>query len=147
MKFCALIAASAAIVSPLIVGAQSTTTCGPAPSGRIRPSVASGYRLQVVATGLSRPRGLAIDSAGHLLVVQAGRGGISAHSFNESRGCLTLTETRNVTGNWLAVRKNNTEAGTADMICSSTTVLKYLPMAERSMLHRPKMRMLGTTTH
>jgi len=84
--------------------AQSTTSCAaPSPSGSIRPSVASGYRVQVVASGLSRPRGIQLDNAGNLLVVQSGLGVITAHTLNEANGCVTVGSTTNVTSN-LAVR-------------------------------------------
>ena len=69
------------------------------PSGSIRPSVASGYQLQVVATGLSRPRGLAIDSQGHLLVVEAGAGTVTSHVISEQNGCVTATDSKEVVGN------------------------------------------------
>ena len=72
-----------------VVRAQSAC---PSPSGSIRPSVASGYSLQVVASGLSEPRGLAFDSDGHLLVVEQGTGTISSHVINEVAGCVTAGE-------------------------------------------------------
>ncbi|OAP55167.1 hypothetical protein AYL99_10867 [Fonsecaea erecta] len=82
---------------PFAVG-QSSSTCGPAPSGSIQVSLASGYRMQVVATGLSKPRGILLDNAGNLLVVEQGRGVISAHTLNEDNaGCITVTSTEDVT--------------------------------------------------
>ena len=86
-----------AFTLPQIIYAQSTSSCGPAPSGSIRPSVASGYRLQVVATGLSRPRGILLDRSGNLLVVQAGSGVVSVHTLNESNGCVTVGSSANLT--------------------------------------------------
>ena len=64
----------------------------PSPSGSIQPSVAQGYELKVVATGLSKPRGIAFDSQGHLLVVQAGSGDLTSHVITESNGCVTATD-------------------------------------------------------
>lgn len=76
-----------------IINAQSNC---PSPSGNIRPTVASGYSLQVVATGLSRPRGLAFDGQGHLLVVEQGSGTISSHVVGEANGCVTLEQSSTV---------------------------------------------------
>jgi len=77
----------------LLTAAQSSCL---SPSGSIRPSVASGYALQVVATGLSTPRGIAFDSAGHLLVVEQGTGAISSHVLNETNGCVTVSSSSTV---------------------------------------------------
>ncbi|KAK5104587.1 hypothetical protein LTS08_002478 [Lithohypha guttulata] len=70
-----------------VTNAQSSCI---SPSGRIQPSVASGYSLQVVATGLAKPRGLTFDSQGHLLVVQQGSGSLTSYTIDESNGCTTL---------------------------------------------------------
>ncbi|KAF4556607.1 Hypothetical protein D9617_1g084850 [Elsinoe fawcettii] len=81
-----------------LAAAQSSSSCGPAPSGSIRPSIASGYRYQVVATGLSDPRGLAFDRDGNLLVVEQERGRISAHRLSEdSNGCVSVAQSSDVT--------------------------------------------------
>ncbi|KIW26523.1 uncharacterized protein PV07_09610 [Cladophialophora immunda] len=77
---------------------QSSSICGPSPSGSINPSLASGYRMQVVATGLSKPRGILLDKAGNLMVVEQGRGVISAHTLNEdSAGCVSLGTSSDIT--------------------------------------------------
>ncbi|EXJ96177.1 hypothetical protein A1O1_01303 [Capronia coronata CBS 617.96] len=77
--------------------AQSSASCGPSPSGSIRPSLASGFHMQVVATGLSKPRGILLDQAGNLLVVEQGRGVISAHTINEDNGCVSVGTSSDVT--------------------------------------------------
>ncbi|KIW20731.1 hypothetical protein PV08_01309 [Exophiala spinifera] len=77
--------------------AKSSSTCGPAPSGVIKPSVASGFHVQVVATGLSKPRGLLLDNAGNLLVVEQGRGVVSAHTLNENSGCMSVRSSVDLT--------------------------------------------------
>ncbi|TKX18272.1 hypothetical protein C1H76_9540 [Elsinoe australis] len=83
---------------PYLAAAQSSSSDGPAPSGSIRPSIASGYRYQVVATGLSGPRGLALDRDGNLLVVEQGRGRISAHSLSDDAGgCVSIRSSTDVT--------------------------------------------------
>lgn len=75
-----------------ILALTNAQSACPSPSGNIRPSVASGYSLQVVATGLAKPRGLAFDSEGHLLVVEQNSGTISSHVINEANGCVTAGE-------------------------------------------------------
>ncbi|KAK6380133.1 hypothetical protein LTS17_005322 [Exophiala oligosperma] len=82
---------------PLSSLAQSSSSCGPVPSGAIKPSVASGFAVQVVATGLSKPRGLHFDNAGNLLVVEQGRGVVSAHTLNENEGCISVESSVDVT--------------------------------------------------
>jgi glucose/arabinose dehydrogenase len=79
----------------VLVSAQSS--CRLSPSGKIKPSVASGYKWQVVATGLARPRGLAFDDKGRLLVIESGSGSLSAHSLSEDgSGCVTVNSSKTV---------------------------------------------------
>ena len=56
--------------------AQSSSSCSTTltPTKSIKPSIASGYQAALVATGLTKPRSIEFDSAGNLLVVQAGAG-------------------------------------------------------------------------
>ena len=49
----------------------------PAPANGIKPVVAPGYQYSVVANGLTKPRSIQFDSAGNLLVLQAGKGIVS----------------------------------------------------------------------
>lgn len=80
------------------VHGQSTTSCAaPSPSSGIRPSVASGYRLQVVASGLAKPRGLALDRSGNLLVVEQAKGVVSSHTLQDRDGCVTVSSSKNLT--------------------------------------------------
>lgn len=55
-------------------------------------NVASGYRVGLVATGLSRPRSLQFDTDGHLLVVDAAQSGepaiIALTLTNDSGACV-----------------------------------------------------------
>ncbi len=53
--------------------------------------------MQVVATGLSKPRGILLDNAGNLLVVEQGRGVVSAHTVDENNGCVTVGTSSDVT--------------------------------------------------
>ncbi|KAL2132218.1 hypothetical protein VTI74DRAFT_4074 [Chaetomium olivicolor] len=53
------------------------------------PIVVSGWQAQLVAGGLTKPRSIAFDSTGALLVVESGKG-ISRHRFTENGGtCLS----------------------------------------------------------
>ncbi|KIV77780.1 hypothetical protein PV11_09560 [Exophiala sideris] len=97
-SFSVILAASFASL-PSLSRAQSSSSCGPAPSGSIQPSLASGFSYQVVATGLSKPRGILLDGAGNLLVVESGRGVVSAHTLNEQNGCVTVGTSSDVTAN------------------------------------------------
>lgn len=76
----------------LTVSAQSSSaTSGACPSSIAprngAPSVAPGFRAQVVANGLTEPRGLQFDSAGGLLVVEQERG-ISRINFEGDGACV-----------------------------------------------------------
>lgn len=69
--------------------AQCSTTI--TPTNSIQPSVASGYAAAVIATGLTAPRSLEIDSAGNLLVIESGLG-LSNYILDDSGGlCLSLS--------------------------------------------------------
>ena len=83
---------------PYISYAQSSCT-QLAPSAGIRPALASGYQMQVVATGLSDPRGILLDGAGNLLVVEQSRGVVSCHKISEDNGCVSLEDPTDLTQN------------------------------------------------
>lgn len=77
------------VVTVLFSFAAAQTSC----SGVLKPSfpatVASGYQVGLVATGLARPRGIQFDQAGHLLVVEApaeGTPAISALTLRDQGG-------------------------------------------------------------
>jgi len=53
--------------------------------------------MQVVATGLSKPRGILLDQSGNLLVVESGTGVVSAHKLNEDNGCMSVGASTNLT--------------------------------------------------
>ena len=95
MKHWNSVAAFGIATLPVLATAQSCS--GPSPSGSIQTSIASGYQVQVVATGLSDPRGIALDGTGHLLVVEQGRGVVSAHTLDEANGCVSVTSSLDVT--------------------------------------------------
>lgn len=95
--------------------ATAQTTC----LSSLRPSysatVASGYQVGLVATGLARPRGIQFDRAGHLLVVEAPRGddpAISALTLNDGGGTCVGEASRKtvVRGQGVSVRPLNKHA-------------------------------------
>ena len=82
-----------------VVSAQSLASCSPSltPTNAIKPSVASGYQVALVATGLSKPRSIQFDDAGNLLVVQSGKGSLSSLQLQDNGGvCLGVKSQKNV---------------------------------------------------
>lgn len=68
----------------------------PSPSSGINPTVASGYKLAVVATGLTSPRSLEFDPDGNLLVVEQDKG-ISSHVLQDDGGsCVTVKSSKDL---------------------------------------------------
>ncbi|KAL8723414.1 MAG: hypothetical protein Q9181_007285, partial [Wetmoreana brouardii] len=60
------------------------------------PSLAPGYKAQLIATNLTKPRGLIVDSNGHLLVVQQ-EVGITSLSIQDQGGhCLKVSQKTDV---------------------------------------------------
>ena len=72
--------------------AQSSSSCSSTltPTHSIKPSIASGYRVALVATGLIDPRSIEFDSAGNLLVVQAGAGIESLQLQDDGGTCVSV---------------------------------------------------------
>ena len=89
---CTILAVISFILPALAQSSSCSTTLTPANS--VQPSVASGYRAQLIATGLSSPRSIRFDKAGNLLVVEQkkGNGSVSALTFQDNGGtCLSVT--------------------------------------------------------
>ena len=53
--------------------------------------MASGWKYSLLATGLTKPRGLVFDTEGHLLVLEAGKG-LTAHTIG-ANGCISSSKT------------------------------------------------------
>lgn len=77
---------------------QSSASCSTTltPTNSIKPSVASGYRAALVATGLTKPRSIEFDSAGNLLVVQAGAGIESLQLQDDGGTCVSVASMKTV---------------------------------------------------
>lgn len=89
---------TAAIALAALPAVQAQSSCGAAAlSARIpAPSMASGYTARLVATGLSRPRGIIVDSNDKLLVVEQ-RQGVRAITWNDDGGdCLSVNTIEDV---------------------------------------------------
>jgi hypothetical protein len=56
------------------------------------PVVSNGWQAQLVATGLSSPRGIIFDSSGNLLVVQQGAGIIHLEFDDGGSTCLDVSK-------------------------------------------------------
>lgn len=83
------------LVSPVWTassGCSATVT----PTNGVKPSVASGYQVALVATGLTTPRSIQFDSSGNLLVVQAGAGIVNLVFQDDGGTCLSVKSTREV---------------------------------------------------
>ena len=72
--------------------APDSSSCGSAlqPSYPA-PSLAAGYKAQLIARNLTSPRGLIVDSDGQLLVVQQ-QVGITSLRIQDQGGCLTVSK-------------------------------------------------------
>ncbi len=73
----------------LTIRAQSTCQSTIAPQ-HAAPSVAPGFRVDVVANNLRTPRGILFDSEGGLLVVEQGHG-ISRLNLDGAGACVRAT--------------------------------------------------------
>ena len=79
-----------ALVHPALGEAPSRCSTTLIPTNAIKPSVASGYRAALVATGLTTPRSIQFDRSGNLLVVEQGRG-ITSLQLDDNGGiCVSV---------------------------------------------------------
>ncbi|KAF2431154.1 soluble quino protein glucose dehydrogenase [Tothia fuscella] len=80
-----------AVVAALAAVATVQAAC-PAglPPKNGAPVVAPGFQARLIANGLSKPRGLVVDSAGHLLAVTNGAGITSFTLNTDAAGCVTV---------------------------------------------------------
>lgn len=91
-----------AILASSALGAATTeSACSVTlnPTNSIRPTIASGYRMAVVATGLTKPRSIRFDSKGNLLVVQQGAGIVNLAFTDHGGTCLSVTKNQVVIKN------------------------------------------------
>lgn len=89
------------LVSNVNGATASASACSTSltPTNSIQPTVASGYQMALIATGLTKPRSMQFDSAGNLLVVQQGTGIVNLVLQDEGRTCLSVKSSKNVIEN------------------------------------------------
>ena len=88
----AALAAGIALSSLPLIAAQCATSI--TPTNSIKPSVASGFAYQVVATGLTAPRSIQFDSKGNLLVIEQNKG-LSSHVLQDDGGpCVSIASSK-----------------------------------------------------
>lgn len=72
-------------------GTNVPESCSGVPAAKFQTSVASGWKATKIAGGLQTPRGAIFDSAGHLLIVESGKG-ITVFTLDQS-GCVSTKKT------------------------------------------------------
>jgi glucose/arabinose dehydrogenase len=88
VRFSTSIVAAAALLAEHVAG----QTCA-AVSGTITPKMASGFRTSRIASGLSGPRHIVIDTAGNLLVAEQRGGNIKRLVLQDSGEDVCVTST------------------------------------------------------
>ncbi len=91
------VAATFALLNFLLpVLGQSSASCSTTltPTNSIKPSIASGYRAAVVATGIHNPRSIEFDSLGNLLVINSGVGISSLQLEDGGDTCVSVKSTK-----------------------------------------------------
>ncbi len=125
------VAVSFFIVSALGQASSCSTTL--TPTKAVKPTIASGYRMALVATGLTSPRSIHFDTAGNLLVVQSGVG-IANLAFQDDGGvCLTVKTMKTVVSA-KAVRIALTIQKEATLFPRYLTTGRFVDGLSRSML-------------
>jgi len=75
----------------------ASASCSPTLSASVAaPSVAEGYIVRLVANNLTKPRGIAFDSQGALLVVEQNSGITALSLVDGGQGCLSVGSRRTV---------------------------------------------------
>lgn len=88
------------LLTVLIVRATGQTcNVNPAPTNGIKPVAAPGYHFSVVANSLTKPRSIQFDTAGNLLVLQAGAGIVSLQLDDAGGLCVWARSRQTVVSN------------------------------------------------
>ena len=85
-----------AFMLPALGEVPSTCISTLTPTNSIKPSIASGYRAALVATGLTVPRGIQFDNSGNLLVVEQSVGLTSLHLDDNGGICVSVKSQNSV---------------------------------------------------
>ena len=130
---------------PLALAQSCPTTLTPTHS--IQPSVASGYTMALVATGLTSPRSIEFDTDGNLLVVEAGAGITNLVLQDNGGTCVTVKSSKRIVQNTGVSGQEILYRNSTNIpFRSSTTAWLCLRTGRRS-TGRPLVRhILGNTT-
>lgn len=79
-----------ALIFPALGEFPSSCSTTLTPTNSIKPSIASGYRAALVATGLTSPRSIQFDASGNLLVVEQSTGLTSLHFDDNGGACVSV---------------------------------------------------------
>ncbi|KAF8867310.1 glucose sorbosone dehydrogenase [Acephala macrosclerotiorum] len=91
MKLSLSLSLANAALGAVFSRAVSAATCNPKPSYPT-PLTADGWQAQLVATGLSKPRGIIFDTSGNLLLVQQGSGIVHLAFDDGGSTCLDVSK-------------------------------------------------------
>lgn len=103
-----------ALIFPALGEFPSSCSTTLTPTNSIKPSIASGYRAALVATGLTSPRSIQFDASGNLLVVEQSTGLTSLHFDDNGGACVSVksqkvvVEATNLTHGLALSRDGNT---------------------------------------
>lgn len=133
-----LLAVYSSLFSAWVVSGQ-TSSCSTSltPTNGIQPSVASGYHMALVATGLTKPRSVAFDTAGNLMVVESGAG-VSKLALQDDGGtCLSVRERTVVIQN-SEVRESPACVRSVSEISSAQSRARPIPRRKYSLRVHPR---------
>lgn len=107
--FLALVAITVTFGGPALGASSSASSCSTtlSPKLSITPTVASGYHVALIATGLTKPRSIKFDSKGNLLVVQQGAGIANLALKDDGGICLSVSNMQIVVENSAVSRQHH----------------------------------------
>ncbi|KLU87247.1 hypothetical protein MAPG_06248, partial [Magnaporthiopsis poae ATCC 64411] len=85
---------SGLVAAVLLAGQSLAQSCQGAPPTRFDIRMSEGYSSQLIMNGLSKPRGIATDSQGNLLVVESGGAGVRHVKLTESGGSVCVQSSK-----------------------------------------------------
>lgn len=110
------------------------------------PEAADGWSYCLVASNLTRPRGILFDTEGGLIVVDRGVG-LVHYKLREQGDCFEVEETKTLVDDEdVSFTVGNKINGWLTDVCSSTMALPSQRMAGRSMPQRLTKSTPGPTT-
>jgi hypothetical protein len=126
-----------AIISNFIAPAFSaSSSCSTTltPTNSVKPTVASGYQAQLIATGLTSPRSIQFDANGNLLVVEVGVG-ITNLAFKDNGGTCLEVSSRETVVRSSQVRSLSDSLNSCLTLCDSSTMASNSHLTGRPYTH------------